>query len=106
MKETLSGIFKVKYFIKFNITAIFYKIRIIKGWKWIIILRTYYDLFKYLITPFGLIKTPVTFQWYINEVLRNYTNKFCTAYVNNILIYTSGLLRDYKVKIHIILKKL
>ena len=31
IKETLSGILKVKYFIKFNITAVFYKIRIAKG---------------------------------------------------------------------------
>ena len=31
IKETLSGISKVKYFTKLNITAVFHKIRIIKG---------------------------------------------------------------------------
>ena len=31
IKEILSGILKVKYFIKLNITVIFYKIRIAKG---------------------------------------------------------------------------
>ena len=31
IKETLSGILKVRYFIKLNITAVFYKIRIAKG---------------------------------------------------------------------------
>ena len=31
IKETLSGILKVKYFTKLNITAAFYKIRIAKG---------------------------------------------------------------------------
>ena len=31
IKETLSGISKVKYFIKLNITVVFYKIRITKG---------------------------------------------------------------------------
>ena len=31
MKETLSGILKVRYFIKLDIMAVFYKIRIIKG---------------------------------------------------------------------------
>ena len=31
IKETLSGISKVKYFMKLDITAVFYKIRIIKG---------------------------------------------------------------------------
>ena len=31
IKETLSGISKVRYFIKLDITAVFYKIRIAKG---------------------------------------------------------------------------
>ena len=31
IKETLNGILKIKYFIKLNITAVFYKIRITKG---------------------------------------------------------------------------
>ena len=31
IKETLSGISKVRYFIKLDITAVFYKIRIVKG---------------------------------------------------------------------------
>ena len=51
-----------------------------------------YRLFEYLITPFGLTGAPAIFQRYINWVLCNYLNEFCTAYVDNILIYTSGLL--------------
>ena len=35
----------------------------------------------------------------------NYLNEFYTVYVDNILIYTSGLLRDYKAKVYIILGK-
>ena len=31
IKETLNGISKVRYFIKLNITAVFYEIRIAKG---------------------------------------------------------------------------
>ena len=31
IKETLSGISKVRYFTKLDITAVFYKIRIVKG---------------------------------------------------------------------------
>ena len=68
--------------------------------------RTRYKLFEYLIIPFGLTGAPATFQWYINWVLYNYLDEFYTAYVNNILIYTSGLLQDYRVKIYIILRKL
>ena len=65
-----------------------------------------YGLFEYLIIPFGLIKAPVTFQWYINWVLRDYLDEFCTVYVDDILIYTSGLLRDYRAKVYMVLRKL
>ena len=92
IKETLNGILKARYFTKLDITAVFHKIRIIKGQEWIIIFRTYYKLFKYLVIPFNLTGAPVTFQWYINWVLRNYLNEFYTVYIDNILIYTSGLL--------------
>ena len=71
-----------------------------------IVFRTRYRLFEYLITPFGLNEAPAIFQRYINWVLRNYLDKFYTVYVDNILIYTSGSLRDHKAKVHIILGKL
>ena len=53
---------------------------------------TYYGLFKYLIIPFGLIRALAIFQRYINWVFRDYLDEFCTVYVDDILIYTSGLL--------------
>ena len=31
IKKTLSGISKIRYFIKLDITVVFYKIRIVKG---------------------------------------------------------------------------
>ena len=66
IKEILSGILKARYFTKFGITAVFYKIHIVKDQKWITIFRIHYGLFEYLITPFGLTRAPVTFQRYIN----------------------------------------
>ena len=70
------------------------------------VFRTRYGLFKYLIIPFGLTGAPAIFQWYINWVFCDYLDEFCTVYVDNILIYTSGLLRDYRVKVHMVLGKL
>ena len=71
-----------------------------------IVFRTRYGLFEYLIISFGLTAAPAIFQRYINWVLRDYLDKFCTVYMDNILIYTSGLLRDYKAKVHMVLGKL
>ena len=61
IKEILNGILKIRYSTKLNITVVFYKIRIAKGQKWIIVFPTRYKLFEYLIIPFGLTGAPVTF---------------------------------------------
>ena len=42
----------------------------------------------------------------MNWVFCNYLDEFYTVYMDDILIYTSGLLRDYKVKVYIVLGKL
>ena len=38
--------------------------------------------------PFRLTNTPVTFQAFINNVLRKYLDIFIIMYFNNILIYS------------------
>ncbi len=57
--------------------------------------RTYYGLYKWLVTPFSLMNGPATFQWYINYTLHKYLDKFISAYLNNILIYIDGSLKDH-----------
>lgn len=49
-----------------------------------------------------------TFQFFINEILREYLNKFCTTYLNNILIYSDTLKKyiEHIKKILIKLKKI
>ena len=37
--------------------------------------------------PFGLTNGPATYQRYINDVLFDYLDDFCTAYLNEIIIY-------------------
>lgn len=38
--------------------------------------------------PFGMIGAPATFQRFINDTLQDYLDVFCTAYLDNILIYS------------------
>ena len=44
--------------------------------------------FKSRVLLFGLCNRPATFQRYINETLFDYLNVFCTAYMDDILIYS------------------
>jgi hypothetical protein len=38
--------------------------------------------------PFGLSRALATFQRFINDTLREYLDVFCTAYLDDILIYS------------------
>jgi hypothetical protein len=57
--------------------------------------------------PFGLTGGPSTFQHYINDVLHEYLDIFCTAYLDDILIYSNTLEehREHVKKVLIALRK-
>jgi hypothetical protein len=56
--------------------------------------------------PFGLTGAPAIFQRYINWVLREYIDEFYSAYIDDILIFSSGSLTDHREKVKKILQRL
>ena len=54
---------------------------------------------------FSLINALSSFQYFINNMLRPYLDIFCTAYINNILIYSNNLTKHRK-HIKLVLKAL
>jgi len=68
------------------ITA-FNQIQIAEGYKWLIAFITRFGLYKILVTLFSLYNAPATFQNYINYILHNALNDYCTAYLNNVLVF-------------------
>lgn len=54
--------------------------------------NTRHGLFETLVMPFGLSNVPATFQAYINEILRSYLDIICTAYIDDIIIFSGDLL--------------
>jgi hypothetical protein len=65
-----------------------------------------YGLFEWLVTPLGLANTLSTFQKYINWCLRDYLDKFASAYINNILVFTTGSLQKHHEHICKVLEQL
>ena len=55
--------------------------------------HTRYGSYKCKVLPFGLINGPATYQRYINDVLFDYLDEFCTAYLDDILIYSDDELK-------------
>ncbi len=54
---------------------------------------------------FNLCNESVSFQKYINNTLHEHLNKFCTTYLNNILIYFDNEL-EHEIHVKLILRKL
>ena len=55
--------------------------------------------------PFGLTNAPATFQHFINDTLREFLDVFCTAYLDDILIY-SDTLEEHKIHVRKVLEAL
>ena len=54
---------------------------------------------------FSLTNKPVTYQRYINDVLFKYLDDFCTAYLDDILIYSENL-KEHEIHVYKVLEKL
>lgn len=88
VKESLNNLKGMRYFSKLDIISAFNKLRMAEGHEYLTAFRTRFGLFESLVMPFGLTGAPATFQRYINDVLREYLDIFCTAYLDDILIYS------------------
>lgn len=88
VKESLNNLKGMKYFSKIDIVAAFNNVRIKEGQEYLTAFRTRFGLYESLVMPFGLTGAPATFQRFINDTLREYLDVFCTAYLDDILIYS------------------
>ncbi|KAI1007120.1 hypothetical protein K3495_g1087 [Podosphaera aphanis] len=91
ISETLSQLSLVKYYTKLDVISAFNKLRIKEGDELKAAFTCRYGLFEALVLPFGLCNGPASFQSYINHALRGLLERFCIAYMDDILIYSDNL---------------
>ncbi|KAM4064003.1 reverse transcriptase (RNA-dependent DNA polymerase) [Hirsutella rhossiliensis] len=104
--ETLQNLAKAKWFTKLDVVAAFHKIRMAPGHECKTAFRTRFGLYEWLVCPFGLSGAPATFQRYMNSVLREWLDDFVTAYLDDVLIYSSGSKADHEAKVRQVLQAL
>ena len=68
--------------------------------------RIKYGLFEWLVIPFGLANAFNFFQKYISWAFRDFLNEFCSAYVDDILIYIDGSRIEHQKQVKKGLKRL
>ena len=93
IRETLDA------FCNVDIIAAFNKLRMAEGEEWKTAFLTRYGLFEYLVMPFGPQNAPATFQHFINSVLHKLLDKFASAYLDDIIIY-SKTKREHREHVH------
>ena len=91
IQETLIQLSKAKYFPKLDIRGAYNLIHITEGDEWKTAFRTRYGLFESLVMPFGLTNAPATIQAYINETLSEYLDRFCSALLDDTIVYSETL---------------
>ena len=89
--ETLAQLSQAKIMTKLDVRHAFNRIRISSPEdEDLTTFRTRFGSYKYRVLPFGLTGGPATFQYYINDVLFEHLDVFCTAYIDDILIYSQN----------------
>lgn len=105
IRETLHQLSQAKFFTKLDVVGAFNRIRVKEGDEWLTAFNTRYGLFESLVMPFGLSNAPATFQAYINQTLRPFLDIFCTAYIDDVLIFSDDL-ESHRKHVHAILQAL
>jgi hypothetical protein len=105
IRETLNAVCNAKVFTKLDIIAAFNKLRIAEGHEWKTAFITRFGLFESLVMPFGLCNAPASFQNYINHTLFDLLDKTCTAYLDDILIYSDSK-KDHRQHVREVVQRL
>jgi transposase InsO family protein len=105
IQETLARLARAKVYTKLDIRQAFHRIRINPDSEELTTFRTRYGAYKCKVLPFGLTNGPATYQRYMNDILFDYLDVFCTVYLDDILIYSEDPL-EHELHVRMVLQRL
>jgi hypothetical protein len=94
--EALDRLANAKIYTKLDIKDAYHNSWIAEGDEWKMAFRTKDGLYEYLVMPFGLTNALASFQRWMNEILSDYLDVFCIAYLDDILIYSDDLEQHHR----------
>ena len=103
--ETMARLKKAVIFTKIDIRQAFHKLRMAIESKDATTFASRFGAYKWKVMPFGLTSGPASWQHFINDLLWEYLNDFCTAYLDDILIYSTSI-KEHRQHVRKVLTKL
>lgn len=92
-------------FSKLDLRNAYHLVRIRDGDEWKTAFNTHLGHFEYLVMPFGLTNAPAVFQALVNNVLRDFINRFVFVYLDDILIFSSSQ-AEHETQVRLVLQRL
>ncbi|KAK9649268.1 hypothetical protein HCH54_010284 [Aspergillus fumigatus] len=103
--EVLDRISRAKIFTKLDIRQGFHRIRMDPESEDLTTFRSRYGSYKYRVMPFGLTNGPAAFQRFVNHVFIDCLDKYLTAFVDDLLIYSDNEL-EHQLHVRTVLQRL
>jgi len=105
IRETLNRLASAKWYTKLDLRQGYHQLRMATGEEWKTAFRTRQGLYEYLVVPFRLTNAPAGFQKFVNGILAPYLDDFCTAYIDDTLVY-SATLEEHRIHVQKVLEAL
>lgn len=106
IKEARDRLTRATWFSKLDLRDAFYAIRMKEGEEYKTAFRTRYGLYEYTVMPQGFTNSPAFCQQMINDVLRDLLDITILAYIDDILIFTTGTLEQHVRDVQEVFKRL
>ena len=103
--ETIAKLKKAVIFTKIDIRQAFHKLRMAVESEDATTFASRFGAYEWKVMSFGLTGGPASWQRFINDLLWEYLNDFCTAYLDDILIYSTSM-KKYRQHVRKVLTKL